>query len=85
MTGVDEFVTDVLNLYRQLPETPSKTNPNDRKIATELHQRRIPMSIYRIGLSPWISEKAISISRHAAIVTHSIFGLLSPCHTRASR
>ena len=44
MTGVNEFVTDVLNLYRQLPETPSKTNPNDRKIATELHQRRIPMS-----------------------------------------
>ena len=44
MTGVAEFVTDVLNLYRQLPETPSKINPNDRKIATELHQRRIPMS-----------------------------------------
>jgi hypothetical protein len=44
MTGFDEFVTDVLNLYRQLPETPSKINPNDRKIATELHQRRIPMS-----------------------------------------
>jgi hypothetical protein len=44
MIGVDEFVTDVLNLYRQLPETPSKINPNDRKIATELHQRRIPLS-----------------------------------------
>jgi hypothetical protein len=44
MTGVDKFVTDVLNLYRQLPETPSKINPNDRKMAIELHQRRIPMS-----------------------------------------
>jgi hypothetical protein len=44
MTGVDEFVTNVLNLYRKLPETPSKTNPNDRKTATALHQRRIPMA-----------------------------------------
>ena len=44
MTGIDEFVTDVLSLYRQLPETPSKTNPNDRKIAIELYQRGIPMS-----------------------------------------
>lgn len=44
MTGADDFVTDVLNLYRQLPETPSKINPNDRKIATELNQRQIPMS-----------------------------------------
>jgi len=45
MTGVDEFVTDVLNLYRQLPEIPSKTNPNDRKIAIDLYQRGITKSI----------------------------------------
>lgn len=45
MTGVDEFVTDVLNLYRQLPETPSKINPNDRKVAIDLFQREPPMSI----------------------------------------
>jgi hypothetical protein len=62
VTGVGVFVTDVLNLYRQLPETPSKINPNDRKIATELHQHRIPMytiesafllgSVRRLSRSP---------------------------------
>jgi hypothetical protein len=45
MTGIDDFVTDVLNLYRQLPETPSRTNPNDRNIAIEMYKRGITMPI----------------------------------------
>ena len=50
MTGVDKFVMDVLNLYRQLPETPSKTNTNDRRTATALHQRQIPMATIELAL-----------------------------------
>ncbi len=50
MTGVDEFVKYILNLYRLLPETPSKTNPNDRKTATALHQRQILMSTIESAL-----------------------------------
>jgi hypothetical protein len=62
MTGADEFVTDVLSLYQHLPETPSKTNPNDRKIAIELYKRGITMptiesafllgSVRRLSRSP---------------------------------
>jgi hypothetical protein len=44
MTGADDFVTDVLNLYRQLPETSYRSSPNDRKSAMELHKRGIDRS-----------------------------------------
>jgi hypothetical protein len=62
MTGVDEFLMDVLKLYLQLPETPSKTNPNDRIVAIELHKRGITVptiesafllgSVRRLSRSP---------------------------------
>jgi len=38
---IDGYVADVLKRYVQLPETPSRTNPNDRKNATEWHKRGI--------------------------------------------
>jgi hypothetical protein len=45
MTSVDDFVTDVLNLYLQLPETPSRINQNNRKVAIELYTRGITLPI----------------------------------------
>ena len=40
-----EFGATVLKLYLNLPETPSKASVNDRKAATELHMRGIPLDI----------------------------------------
>jgi hypothetical protein len=42
--NTDGYVADVLKLYLQLPETPSRTNPNDRKNATEWYKRGIKLS-----------------------------------------
>jgi hypothetical protein len=41
MTGQnnDEYLSAVLKLYLDLPETPSRASPNDRKSAAELHAR----------------------------------------------
>jgi hypothetical protein len=44
MTDIEDFVTDVLNLYRQLPETPSRTTTNDRRSTIELYKRGINLS-----------------------------------------
>jgi hypothetical protein len=44
MTCTDDFITRVLNLYRQLPETPCRTSPNDRKNAIELYKRGVNLS-----------------------------------------
>jgi hypothetical protein len=41
----NEYLSTVLNLYLNISETPSKASVNDRKAATELHMRRIPLDI----------------------------------------
>jgi len=48
--NTDGYVADVLKLYLQLPETPSRTNPNDRKNATEWHKRGIKLSTVESAL-----------------------------------
>jgi hypothetical protein len=41
----NEYLSAVLNLYLNLSETPSRASMNDRKTATELHMRGIPLDI----------------------------------------
>lgn len=38
------YVTTVLDLYLGLPETPSRVNRTDRKLALDLYQRGVPRS-----------------------------------------
>jgi hypothetical protein len=40
----NEHLSAVLKLYLQLPETPSRTSPNDRESAAELHARGIKLA-----------------------------------------
>jgi len=40
----DVYLAAVLNLYLELPETPSRAGPHDRKTAIELHQRGVTLS-----------------------------------------
>lgn len=37
----DAYVAAVLNLYLQLPETPSRAGPLDRRTALDLYERRV--------------------------------------------
>jgi len=39
-----EYLSAVLKLYLELPETPSKASPNDKKSATELYIRGIKLT-----------------------------------------
>lgn len=39
-----EYGSAVLKLYLNLPETPSRISPDDRKRAAELHTRGIPLA-----------------------------------------
>ena len=67
MTGLshpelNDYVTDVLKLYLDLPETPRKANTNDKITAAGLYERGIQMttvesafllaSVRRLGRSP---------------------------------
>ncbi len=40
-----DYITAVLRLYLEMPETPSKAGPSDRERAAELHDRRIPIAL----------------------------------------
>jgi hypothetical protein len=58
----NEYLSAVLKLYLELPETPSRAGPYDRKIAAELHGRGINLvtvesalllaSLRRLGRPP---------------------------------
>jgi hypothetical protein len=39
----DAYITAVLKMYLELPETPSRAGPYDRKTAIDLHSRRITL------------------------------------------
>lgn len=41
----DRFSAAVLNLYLQLPETPSRVYPYDRKRAIDLENQHIPLAV----------------------------------------
>jgi hypothetical protein len=40
-----DYQSMVLKLYRQLPETPSRIHPNDRKMAKMLCDQKVPLAI----------------------------------------
>ncbi len=52
MTDQDrnEYVATVLNIYLQMPDTPLRTNPNDRERASELFRRQVPAEVVESAL-----------------------------------
>ena len=61
-SDLDSYIAAVLNLYLEHPETPLRAGPQDRKMALDLYEKRIPfvtveaalllVSIRRLGRSP---------------------------------
>ena len=43
--GAANYVTSVLNLYLQLPETPLRANPQDRMLARQLQDRGVALPV----------------------------------------
>jgi len=41
----DEYLAAVLELYLELPETPSRAGWHDRERVSELHRRRVPLTL----------------------------------------
>jgi hypothetical protein len=44
-SDTDGYVTAVLTLYLALPDTPLRTTTQDRRLARQLHEHRVPLSI----------------------------------------
>ena len=44
------YVISVLNLYSDLPDTPSRTNPQDQRQARSWFDSRIPLSVVETAL-----------------------------------
>ncbi len=47
---VQEYISAVLNIYLQLPETSFKTSSNDRQTAAALQVRGVPLSVVESAL-----------------------------------
>jgi hypothetical protein len=50
LTNVDEYAATVLRLYLQLPETPLKASPNDRRTTETLCARGISLAAVESAL-----------------------------------
>ena len=68
------YVTAVLTLYLQLPETPLRVNPQDLKIARQLYQR---------GVSLHVVESAFLLASVRRLVRPADVPALSPIHSLA--
>lgn len=44
-SDTDGYVTAVLTLYLALPDTPLRTTAQDRRLARQLHEHRVPLSL----------------------------------------
>lgn len=44
-SDTDDYVTAVLTLYLGLPETPLRATTQDRRLASQLHERRVALSV----------------------------------------
>ncbi len=44
------YVQAVLEAYAQLPDTPQRPRPADRRLAEQLHDRNVPESVVRDAL-----------------------------------
>jgi hypothetical protein len=47
---VPDYIPSILRLYLQLPDTPDRARPADRKIATELLARQVPIETVESAL-----------------------------------
>ena len=50
LANVDEYAATALKLYLQLPETPLKASPNDRRTAEALYARGISLATIESAL-----------------------------------
>ena len=46
----EEYVRQVLGAYRQTPGTTGSVRPEDRLLATQLHQRQVPLRVVENAL-----------------------------------
>ena len=44
-SDTDDYVTAVLTLYLGLPETPLRATTRDRRLASQLHERGVALSV----------------------------------------
>ena len=48
--GASAFSKTILSLYLDLPDTPNRVSAFDRRVAQQLHSRRVPLSAIEAAL-----------------------------------
>jgi hypothetical protein len=49
-SDLDSYISAVLRLYLGLPETPLRAGPQDRRMALDLYERRIPFPMVEAAM-----------------------------------
>jgi hypothetical protein len=61
-TRTSSYVAEVLRLYCQLPDTPDRPRPLDRRLAAALEQRRVPLELIRAAFILATARRTFSAS-----------------------
>jgi hypothetical protein len=80
MTPTPTDVQTILSMYLQMPDTPSRHRPADRRLAIELHQRQVPIEVIESAL---LLTTVRRLCRHAR-ARHNLHGIPRP-HLIASK
>lgn len=49
-SDLNSYIAAVLKIYLELPETPLRAGPQDRRMALDLYEKRIPLSTVEAAL-----------------------------------
>lgn len=63
------YVRAVIGAYVRLPATPARARREDRRVASELHARGLPLSVVEAGLLLGAVRKAKSLTEATALTT----------------
>jgi hypothetical protein len=74
MTPTPTDVQTILSMYLQMPDTPSRHRPADRRLAIELHQRQVPIEVI---------ESALLLTTVRRLYRHPDLPVLAPIRSLA--
>lgn len=74
MTPTPTEVQTILSRYLQMPDTPPRLRPADRRLAIELHQRQVPLEVI---------ESALLLTIVRRLYRHPDLPALAPIHSLA--
>ena len=79
------YMSSVILLYVELPETPLSASLQDHRQARRLHDRGVPLQIVEVGSAAGFAAPVGQTRGSAAVNANSLAGLLPAGHRRTPR